>query len=155
MKTCALTHWLTLGWISEERVLTGGAAFDSQPSKGWFNKIRIGQSTAHTHSRACVCVSQLLSLYFTRLCHCVIASLLLVGFSLRLESLMADCGEIELYLSSFIPISHCIPPSQRSCPPIANAAVFPSLLHPADDSMRMNCAAVRPHSEKFMWQNDI
>lgn len=25
---------LTLEWISEERVLTGGAAFDSQPSKG-------------------------------------------------------------------------------------------------------------------------
>lgn len=59
---------------------------------------------------------------------------------------MADCGEIELYLSSFIPISHCIPPSQRSRPPRANAAGLLSLLHPADDSMRVNCAAVLPSS---------
>lgn len=70
MKTCALTHWLTLDWISEERVLAGGAAFDSQQSKGWFNKIRIGLSTAHTHTRmrVCVCVfTALISLFHTAL----------------------------------------------------------------------------------------
>lgn len=99
-------HWLTLQWISEERVLTGEAAFDSQPSKGWFNKIRIGPST--------VCISKLLRLYFACLFHCVVALLLLVGFSLRLEPLMADGGQIGLYLSSFILISHCIPPSHGS-----------------------------------------
>lgn len=112
VKTCALSHWVTLERISEERVLTSKAAFDSQPSKGWLNKIR----TARTNTLACVCVPQLLSLYFTWLCHCVIASLLLVGISFRLEPLMADCGEIELYLSSFIPISHCIPPSHAALP---------------------------------------
>lgn len=144
MKTC------TLEWISEGRVLTGGAAFDSQPSKGWLNKIRIVQST---HKLACVCVPQLLSLSFTRLCHCVIASLLLVGISLRLEPLMADCGEIELYLSSFILISHCIPPSQRSRPPMQPFSLLCFILQMIP--WGWTGQLVLPPSEIFMWQNDI
>lgn len=136
MKTCAswhtLAHWLTLEWISEERDLTGGAVFDSQPSKEWLSKKREWDNLRRT-GIPCMCV-------WLRVCVCVMA-LLLVGISLDRNG--AD-GRLwgSRTLSVFIYSDFTLHPSITAALSSAwRCSCFPSFVHPADDPMRVKHAS--------------
>lgn len=98
-----------LAWIGEERLPRGGAASDCQLSKAQANKTRIGPSRKRGHVRVRPCSYLSLSRAF------VAASPLCSSRSASVSigaALMADCGGIELYLYSFIPISQRLPPGR-------------------------------------------
>lgn len=108
----------------------------------------------------CVCISQLLSLYFTQLCHSVIPLHPLLGITLPNPSpyslsliqttLIAGCGKsYSIHPSPFTLIPHWILPSHLFHPPLHlllwDPSVFPFLYHnvyPADYSIMAHCASL-------------
>lgn len=107
----------------------------------------------------CVCISQLLSLYFTQLCHSVIPLHLLLGITLPNPSiyslssiqatLIAGCEKsCSIYPSPFTLVPRWIPPSHLLHPPLHlswDLSVSPFLYHivyPADYSIMAHFASL-------------